>query len=86
MSEAKPTRSVQEIQNEYSNLCFKAGNLQYEIECKQGDLKTINSTLRDLNFEFVTAKNLEAEVVKKVAEASAQASETPAPTLKAVEN
>ncbi len=84
MSESKPTRSVQEIQNEYSNLCLKAGNLQYEIDCKQGDLKTINSTLRDLNFEFVAAKNLEAEVAKKVAEA--QSSEPAAPTLKAVEN
>lgn len=76
MSEAQKDRTPQEIQQEYSNACLKAGNLQYELICKQNDLKLLNDRLRDLNFEFIKAKNVEAEVAKKVAEA--KAAEAPA--------
>lgn len=71
------TRSTREIQAEYSNSCLKAGNLQYELVCKNKDLDILNERLRDLNFEYVAAQNLEAEVAKKVAEEKKTA-ETPA--------
>lgn len=68
MSNQNPPRSVQEIQTDYSNSCLKAGNLQYEIACKEKDLSLLNDRLRELNFEYVAAKNMEAEITKKVAE------------------
>ncbi len=53
-------RTPEDIQKEFNNLVFKAGHLQFQIDCNTGDLEAINQTLRDLNFEFVTAKNAEA--------------------------
>lgn len=68
-----------EIQTEYTNACLKAGTLQYEILCKDNDLKVVNDRLRDLNFEYVASKNLEAEVAKKVAEDKAAVGTSNAP-------
>lgn len=48
-------RTTQEIQTEYQNLAFKAGNLQFAIFQQQKDLDLINQTLRELNFEYVSA-------------------------------
>ena len=59
MSEEKKSRSTQEIQAEYQQLAFKAGNLQYAIGQQKKDLELINDQLRDLNFEYTAAKNLE---------------------------
>jgi len=59
MTEKKP-RTSDEIQKEYQHLAFKAGNLQYAIVENQKDLALINSSLRDLNFEFTAAKASEA--------------------------
>lgn len=59
MSDEKKTRSPQEIQAEYQQLAFKAGNLQYAISEQNKDLALINGQLRDLSFEFNAAKAAE---------------------------
>lgn len=59
MSEAKKHRPTQEIQAEYQQLAFKAGNLQYAIVENGKDLSLINSTMRDLNLEFAASKAAE---------------------------
>lgn len=56
---AKPARATKDIQLEYQNLAFKAGNLQYELFSKTLDLKQLNEQMRELNFEYVEAKNRE---------------------------
>ena len=65
----KPARSVAEIQQEYQNLAFRAGNLQYEICQKNKDLDLINDTLRSLSFEFVAAQEA-AKAAEKQPDAS----------------
>lgn len=51
MSETKPQRNLQDIQQEYITLCNKAGHLQYQIFVLDKDLSILNDTLRNLNFE-----------------------------------
>ena len=65
-------RSTKELKAEYANLALQAGNLQYEISCKERDLETLNNTMRELNFEFISASESEA---KQAAEEKAK--ETP---------
>lgn len=55
--EAKPEhRPVSEIQSEYTGLCARAGNLQYQIVTLSKDLEQLNSKLRDLNFEAAASQ------------------------------
>lgn len=56
MSEEKKSRTIQEIQQEYQNLCARAGHLQYTIKCTAEDLHQVNEQLKDLNLEAVSAK------------------------------
>lgn len=62
MNEEKKDRTIPEIQAEYSQLCARAGQLQYQIYCLQKDLDLANGTLKDLNFEAaaIQAKQTEA--------------------------
>lgn len=81
------SRSIEEIKQEYSNILLKAGSLQYEVLCKENDLKLVNNRLQELNLEFVSASNTAAEVAKKLAEAkkdeevNKKPTETEAPAL-----
>lgn len=63
MSDSKRTLPV--INQEYANLCVKAGNLQYQIVVFQTDLALLNEELRELNFE---AAKLQAEAKETKAE------------------
>lgn len=58
--EAKKTRTVEEIQQEYTQLCCKAGHTQYQISGLEKDLEMINSSLRELNFEAAAASAAKA--------------------------
>lgn len=69
-----PLRPVAEIQVEYTNLCQKAGHIQYQIYTLERDLDSLNQTLRVLNFEAAQSK--QAEDAAKAAEAQKPA-ETP---------
>lgn len=74
----KPPRTTQAIQQDYQNLAFRAGNLQYEIKEKNKDLDMINSSMRDLNFEFIAAKKTEDAVAAAKAETPPPAPADPA--------
>ena len=77
------TRTVPEIQQEYQNLCIKAGHLQYQIYTYEKDVEMINKELRDLNLEAAASKAAEAkaseEAAAKAAADAATAAATPAP-------
>ncbi len=46
-----PQRTFEQIQNEFSIKCTKAGHLQYQITAFQADLAELNKQMRDLNLE-----------------------------------
>jgi vacuolar-type H+-ATPase subunit D/Vma8 len=53
MSEVETTavERLKEIQSEYSHLCTKAGQLQYQIFAMSDELKEMNRKIKDLNNE-----------------------------------
>jgi len=57
MSETKKERSVAEIQQEYTNMCARAGQLQYQISIATKDLVALNTALQNLNLEAAAAQN-----------------------------
>ena len=67
-------RTVEQIQQEYTQLCVKAGHTQYQIAQLKRDIDLMNSTLRDLNLEAAAAqaRSLAADAAKKAAEAKAE--------------
>jgi hypothetical protein len=67
-------RTSADVQTEYNNLAFKAGNLQYELFEREANLKSINETLRSLAQEFMKLKTTE----KAAADAAAAAPQAPA--------
>lgn len=75
MSEEKKSRSLQEIQSDYQNLCVKAGHIQYQISVMSEDLALVNKTLKDLNFEGAAAQAKAAAEAPKPEEATAPAAE-----------
>lgn len=64
---SKDPRPVQEIQQEYTNLCTRAGHTQYQISTLQKDLAILNDSLRDLNAEASASQ--QAAEASKAAEA-----------------
>jgi hypothetical protein len=76
MSDKKP-RPLSEIQTQYQITAAKAGYAQYQIYHFTNDLKLLNETLRDLNFEAADAQRQAEE------EAKAKAAEAPAPVTEA---
>lgn len=51
------SRSIQEIQQQYQNLCARAGHLQYTIKCTAEDLHMVNEQLKELNLEATAAQS-----------------------------
>jgi hypothetical protein len=49
MSEKK--RTLDEIKQEYANICSKAGNINYQISCMKDDLNLLHEQMRELNQE-----------------------------------
>lgn len=61
-------RTTAEIQQEYNNLAFKSGNLQYEIVERKSNLAMINDTMRSLSLEYVSVKAAEDKAKAEAAE------------------
>ena len=59
MSEEKKPRNIPEIQNDYNNLCARAGHLQYAISATAEDLRMVNDQLKELNLEVAAARAAE---------------------------
>ncbi len=53
--EKKPKRTKEEVSREYSNLAFKAGNIQYQIHALKRDLSLLNDSMLSLNLEYPQA-------------------------------
>lgn len=62
MSEEKKPKTVDDLQKEYTNLCTKAGHLQYQISTLKAELELVNSALKNINIE---ASQLAAEAKKE---------------------
>lgn len=73
MSEVKAPRTYQEIQNQYTSLCNKAGHLNYQIDTHNRDLKLIYEELRTLNFEAAALQAKEQAAAAQAALNQAQA-------------
>lgn len=65
MSETKKT--LPELQQEYANLCAKAGEAQYKIASLKADVDEYHKQLRTVNLE---AAALNAEAAKAAAPAA----------------
>lgn len=65
-------RPLVDIQNEYSQTSFKAGNVQYQIHVYQRELTQLNQELERLNNEAAARNQLDAQ-----AKAAEPAVETP---------
>lgn len=65
MAEEKSKRTVAEIQQEYGNLCTRAGHVQYQLDAHTKDLQMINQLLRDLNFEAAAAQADEKQAAQE---------------------
>lgn len=66
----KPARNRQECQNEYAQLCAKAGNIQYQMYALQRDLEALNGAMVALNQE---AAKLQADDNAKLQSESKEA-------------
>lgn len=69
--QAPAKRASVDVQSDFNNLAFRAGHLQFEISCKEKDLKMFNDTLINLQIEYNTLKQQEDSVAKAVASAKA---------------
>jgi uncharacterized protein (DUF3084 family) len=54
-------RELAEIQKEYQERIFAAGQIQYQVEVLSDELKSLNGRIRSLNHEAAAAKELEAK-------------------------
>lgn len=61
-------KTIEDLHREYTQLCTKAGHLNYQIAVLSEDLKIVYNTLKDLNFE--AAKLSEENNKAKEAEAA----------------
>lgn len=55
-------RTVEMVHQEYTQLCAKAGHINYQISVLKTDLDLVNSQLKDLNLE---AASLSAKKAKE---------------------
>lgn len=51
IADAKPKRTLKEIQDEYMQVCSDAGNAQYNMLCLQTELNQKNEKLNQLSIE-----------------------------------
>jgi hypothetical protein len=59
--ETKNPRTFLDIQQEFTNVCTKAGHLQYQITAHQNDLDLLNKQMRDLNLEAAAVSAQESK-------------------------
>lgn len=63
----KDPRALTDIQKEYQELCFKAGQLQYQNNVTNDELAKINERLYEVNYEAAERNKLDAESSKQAA-------------------
>lgn len=50
---------MEELQQEFNQLCYQSGNLQYQIDCLNGQLGELNVKMRNVN---TTGAKLKKEI------------------------
>lgn len=65
----KEPRPLTEIQQEYHELCTRAGHIQYQISALKIDLDLVNASLREVNLEAFEAQKAEKAAQAAAAEA-----------------
>ena len=55
-----PEKTLEELQNEYTQGCLKAGSIQYQIQALKWDLEELNTNLRSVNIQASQLKAKEA--------------------------
>lgn len=65
---------MQDIQQEYQNICARSGQTQYQISALKSDLDLLNKSLRDLNLEAAAIQKADAEA-KAAAESKPEAAQ-----------
>lgn len=64
--DSSPTpRTMEEINKTYSELCGRAGQLQYQIKVNTEQLEEINTALKSVNHEANARQKLDAEALDK---------------------
>lgn len=74
-TEEKPSRTLAEIQAEYSNACFDIGQLEYKIFVFKNDIQLLLERTRNLNKEGAEAQQREALAAEQTKAAAPAASE-----------
>lgn len=70
--ETKKEKTVEDLQREYTQLCSKAGHLQYQVSMLTAELSVVNESLKAINLEAaalaqqVKADKLEEEKASKL--------------------
>lgn len=68
------SKTAEQLKQEYSNLCLRAGDIQYKMKCNQRDLDMIQQEMQNLDIQYVQAvelaKRVQAEVDAKTAAAA----------------
>lgn len=73
MSESKKSRTLEEIQREYTVILQRAGYLQYQQFVTEKDLAMVNESLRNLNLEANEVQTAQAAAKAKEEAAKAVA-------------
>ncbi len=59
------SKTFQELQNEFNQLSFRVGGLNYEIAQKQKDVEAYYKAMRDISIEAAVLREKEAKAEKK---------------------
>lgn len=59
--ESAPTKTIEELTQEYNQLCAKAGDLAYKIKCNEGDLAHTYKQIHDAVIESFKLKGVTNE-------------------------
>lgn len=65
---AAPARTLQQIQQEFTALCTKAGHLEYQCATYQKDIDILQEQMRNLNFEAAALQGHEMAQKAKAAQ------------------
>lgn len=65
--EQKAERTMEQIQQEFTALCTKAGHLDYQVYTYKKDIEILQAQMRELNFE---AAALQGKVLSEKAKES----------------
>lgn len=85
-AQAQPVqkRTKEQVIQEYNNIVFRAGNLQYQIYALSNDLRLLNEAAVKLNLEHAELSKIDAQVAERLAAEKSAEAKTESPKLAAV--